>query len=65
MSSDKYCKELEIVKFICKDFWQLLFKKPVNGLRTNTGPNPKVRNASWSLIPPFVQDKSGVLELST
>lgn len=43
VSSATYCKELEIVKFICKDFWQLLFKKPVNGLRTNTGPNPKYK----------------------
>ena len=43
VSSASYCKELEIVKFLCKDFWQLLFKKPVNGLRTNTGPNPKYK----------------------
>ena len=42
VSSATYCKELEMVKFICKDFWTLLFKKPVSGLRTNTGPNPKV-----------------------
>lgn len=26
---------LEIMKFICKDFWKLLFKKQINNLRTN------------------------------
>lgn len=26
---------LDIMKFICKDFWKLLFKKQINNLRTN------------------------------
>ncbi|KIZ02500.1 Trafficking protein particle complex subunit 6B [Monoraphidium neglectum] len=26
---------LEVIKFLCKDFWQALFKKQVDNLRTN------------------------------
>ncbi len=26
---------LEIIKFVCKDFWQALFKKQVDNLKTN------------------------------
>lgn len=44
-----------MVKFICKDFWTLLFKKPVSGLRTNTGPNPKVSlccsSSGYNILP--------------
>lgn len=26
---------LEIIKFLCKDFWQVVFKKQVDNLKTN------------------------------
>jgi hypothetical protein len=26
---------LEVIKFICKDFWQAVFKKQVDNLKTN------------------------------
>ncbi|MEW5311084.1 MAG: hypothetical protein WDW38_002827 [Sanguina aurantia] len=40
--AEKYSKDkprmgepLEIIKFVCKDFWQAVFKKQVDNLRTN------------------------------
>jgi hypothetical protein len=26
---------LEVIKFVCKDFWQVVFKKQVDNLKTN------------------------------
>tara|TARA_B110000208_G_C11490794_1_gene329485 strand:+ start:134 stop:583 length:450 start_codon:yes stop_codon:yes gene_type:complete len=31
----RFTRELEKVKFVCTDFWQLLFRKKVNKLQTN------------------------------
>ncbi len=35
MERDRMDTDLEVVKFICKDFWELTFKKQVDTLRTN------------------------------
>lgn len=42
ISCDRYSKDkprmgepLEVIKFVCKDFWQAVFKKQVDNLRTN------------------------------
>ncbi len=32
---DRLSTDLEVVKFICKDFWELTFKKQIDVLRTN------------------------------
>lgn len=42
ISGPHYCKDTEIIRYICKDFWLLVFKKNADGLRTNSGPYPKV-----------------------
>ena len=34
---------LEIIKFLCKDFWQAVFKKQVDNLKTNH----RVRHGDW------------------
>lgn len=33
--SPRFKDELDIMKFICKDFWTAIFKKQVDNLRTN------------------------------
>ncbi|XP_071962077.1 trafficking protein particle complex subunit 6B-like [Antedon mediterranea] len=33
--SPRFKDELEVMKFICKDFWSSIFKKQVDNLRTN------------------------------
>ncbi|ESN98876.1 hypothetical protein HELRODRAFT_155914 [Helobdella robusta] len=33
--SPRFKEELDIMKFICKDFWSVLFKKQIDNLRTN------------------------------
>ncbi|XP_054713226.1 trafficking protein particle complex subunit 6B-like [Uloborus diversus] len=33
--SSRFKDELDIMKFICKDFWSSVFKKEINNLRTN------------------------------
>lgn len=36
---------LEIIKFLCKDFWQAVFKKQVDNLKTNH--RVRGRQAAW------------------
>uniref|UniRef100_A0A0X3Q059 Trafficking protein particle complex subunit 6B n=2 Tax=Schistocephalus solidus TaxID=70667 RepID=A0A0X3Q059_SCHSO len=31
----KFQSELDIVKYICKDFWTYIFRKPISSLKTN------------------------------
>ncbi|KAM8954202.1 trafficking protein particle complex subunit 6A isoform 1-T1 [Pelodytes ibericus] len=33
--SPSFKDELEVVKFVCKDFWTVVFKKQIDNLRTN------------------------------
>ncbi|KAE8584983.1 hypothetical protein XENTR_v10021184 [Xenopus tropicalis] len=33
--SPSFKDDLEVVKFVCKDFWTILFKKQIDNLRTN------------------------------
>ncbi|XP_015794357.1 trafficking protein particle complex subunit 6B [Tetranychus urticae] len=33
--SHRFKDELDIMKFICKDFWSVIFKKQIDNLRTN------------------------------
>ncbi|XP_049852450.1 trafficking protein particle complex subunit 6b-like [Schistocerca gregaria] len=42
-SSLEYCKDLEIVKFICKDFWYFVWKRQVEALKTSNSTIPRVR----------------------
>ncbi len=35
MDHQRFQDTLEIIKFICKEFWQLVYKKQVDNLRTN------------------------------
>lgn len=39
-------KDLDIVKFVCKEFWIVLFKKQVDNLKTNH----RVRTVSSAFI---------------
>lgn len=32
---ERLVEDLEIIKFICKDFWMVLFQKQVDNLKTN------------------------------
>ena len=33
--SGRFKDELEIMKYICKDFWTAVYKKQIDNLRTN------------------------------
>ncbi|KAG6478830.1 hypothetical protein ZIOFF_062274 [Zingiber officinale] len=35
MERPRFNDHLEVIKFICKDFWQELFKKQIDNLKTN------------------------------
>eukprot|EP00026_Physarum_polycephalum_P004079 Phypoly_transcript_04096.p1 GENE.Phypoly_transcript_04096~~Phypoly_transcript_04096.p1 ORF type:complete len:194 (-),score=38.13 Phypoly_transcript_04096:1293-1874(-) len=35
MDHQRFQDTLEVIKFICKEFWQMLYKKQVDNLRTN------------------------------
>ncbi|KAL4179670.1 hypothetical protein AMTRI_Chr13g121240 [Amborella trichopoda] len=35
MDGSRFIDQLEAIKFICKDFWQSLFKKQIDNLKTN------------------------------
>eukprot|EP00239_Pterosperma_sp_CCMP1384_P005312 CAMPEP_0197860446 /NCGR_PEP_ID=MMETSP1438-20131217/35825_1 /TAXON_ID=1461541 /ORGANISM="Pterosperma sp., Strain CCMP1384" /LENGTH=104 /DNA_ID=CAMNT_0043477309 /DNA_START=568 /DNA_END=879 /DNA_ORIENTATION=+ len=35
MDRPRFSEHLDVIKFICKEFWIELFKKPVDNLKTN------------------------------
>jgi hypothetical protein len=40
---------LEVIKFVCKDFWQAVFKKQVDNLKTNHRVRTAAQGAVWQL----------------
>jgi len=37
----RFKDELDILKFVCKDFWTCVFKKQIDNLRTNHQVSPR------------------------
>uniref|UniRef100_A0A1I8F2C2 Trafficking protein particle complex subunit 6B n=3 Tax=Macrostomum lignano TaxID=282301 RepID=A0A1I8F2C2_9PLAT len=53
----RFRDDLEIVKFLCKDFWASLFKKQVDNLKTNHQGVYVVIDEKFSLLVPMARGK--------
>ncbi|KAM4695750.1 trafficking protein particle complex subunit 6A [Rhinophrynus dorsalis] len=48
--SPSFKDELEVVKFVCKDFWIFVFKKQIDNLRTNHQGTYALQDNSFMLL---------------
>jgi trafficking protein particle complex subunit 6 len=53
-----FASNLEIIKFICKDFWSSLFGKQIDTLKTNHRDTFVLTDQNLALLHPFLSDPS-------
>ncbi|XP_051965612.1 trafficking protein particle complex subunit 6b-like [Xyrauchen texanus] len=49
--------DLDIMKFVCKDFWSTIFKKQIDNLRTNHQGTYVLQDNTFPLLTPFSTGK--------
>jgi len=46
----RFTDTLDVIKFLCKDLWQIVFRKQIDNLKTNHRVRPPFLHASFSGI---------------